>query len=392
MYTVEGKFSSSGQEQRAMDQGMKEGQSTQTEAFLRKALNELEIQLKQSGEEIQSLRTSNEELRVQLDERVMMTEVLHENEQQFRALVASIPGAVYRFRISSTWVIEFISDAIEEITAFPASRFRWQPVKSLRNIIHPEDKVQVEQAIKEGMEPLKTFSVEYRVLDAKGRIRWVVEAGQAVYSAQGEPFWLDGVITDVSERKFAQDALEKANQKLERLAMIDGLTQVANRRQFDECLNTEWLRAKRNKNVLSLILCDIDFFKLYNDNYGHQEGDKCLRAVAQAIQSVVKRPADLVARYGGEEFVVALPDTYSEGAVCLAEQIREKVGSLRIPHVRSQAVPYVTLSLGVSSMAPRGEIPPENLIVAADEALYTAKKQGRNRVVLSPNHCVHADA
>ncbi len=333
--------------------------------------------------EIQELRAANEQLQIELDERVMMTDVLHENEQQFRALVASIPGAVYRIRLGSEWIIEFISDAIEEITAFPGSHFRWQPAETFRNIILPEDKKSVEKAILEGMEPLQTFSVEYRITDAEGKLRWFSEAGQAVYSPDGEPLWLDGVISDISDRKFAEEALHRANLELERLASIDGLTQISNRRQFDEYLHKEWNRMKREKKMLSLILTDIDFFKLYNDNCGHQEGDKCLHAVAQAIHAAERRPADLAARYGGEEFVVVLPDTHSDGATHVAEMIKENVQSLRIPHAHSKAAPHVTISLGVATVVPNEHLLPEHLINAADQALYKAKEEGRNRIVFN---------
>ncbi len=355
----------------------------QAGASLRNALKEMEVRLKEQTDELNELRAVNEQLQVQLDERVMMTDVLHENEQQFRALVASIPGAVYRFHIESEWIIEFISDGIEEITAFPASYFRWQPVQTYRNIIHSDDQKNVERAICEGMGPLETFSVEYRVNDANGRLRWFTETGQAVFSAEGEPVWLDGVITDDSDRKFAEEALQRANQELARLATVDGLTQIANRRRFDEYLKIEWQRLRRAQQEMALVLCDIDCFKLFNDNYGHLEGDKCLQAVSKAIQSAVKRPADLAARYGGEEFVILLPNTSSDGAGQLAEDIRTKVQNLNIPHSYSNVAPCVTLSLGIASVVPNSWLPPEKLIVAADEALYEAKDKGRNRVVVN---------
>ena len=355
-----------------------------TSAGLEEKLKDLKLQLENSTAKTRKLREENEQLQIQLDERVMMTDVLHENEQQFRALVASIPGAVYRIRLDSEWIIEFISDAIEEITDFPASHFRWQPAQAYRDIIHKKDQKTVINAIQDGMEPLKTFTIEYRVLDANKKLRWFLETGQAVYSNEGEPLWLDGVISDISDRKFAEAALKEANKELERLASVDGLTQIANRRQFDEYLEKEWKRMKREQKKLSLILSDIDCFKLFNDNYGHQEGDECLKNVAQAIHSIERRPADLTARYGGEEFVVVLPDTDSAGAVHVAELIRKKVQSLQIPHAHSKAEPVVTLSLGVSTLLPGNDHEPKALITAADEALYEAKESGRNRVALNP--------
>jgi diguanylate cyclase (GGDEF)-like protein len=131
-----------------------------------------------------------------------------------------------------------------------------------------------------------------------------------------------------------------------------------------------------------LIFCDIDYFKLYNDTYGHQAGDDCLRAVADKISANCQRPGDFVARYGGEEFIVILPNTEAEGAVHLAEDIREEIERLKIPHMRSQVSRYITLSLGVSSVFPSADSIPELLVGVADKALYEAKNQGRNRTVL----------
>ncbi len=174
--------------------------------------------------------------------------------------------------------------------------------------------------------------------------------------------------------------LEKANLELQILATADGLTKVANRRRFDEYLDSKWHELCREQVPLSLIMCDIDCFKSYNDTYGHLGGDACLQQVAQAISSSVKRPADLVARYGGEEFAVILPNTSAAGAVTLAEQIRMNVKALQIPHIKSCIIPYVTISLGVATMVPDSELTPASLIAAADRALYRTKALGRDRV------------
>ncbi len=183
--------------------------------------------------------------------------------------------------------------------------------------------------------------------------------------------------------------LQQANHELQRLAVTDGLTQLANRRRFDEYLIHEWLRMMRERQFLSLILCDVDFFKNYNDTYGHPAGDDCLRNVAQAIRHQAKRPGDLVARYGGEEFVVILPNTNSEGAVQVARDIRQEVNALNLPHSRSKISNHVTLSLGVASIIPNPSYSPTDLINTADQALYSAKQQGRDCSILkelSPSH------
>lgn len=180
------------------------------------------------------------------------------------------------------------------------------------------------------------------------------------------------------ELRAKERSLRKANQALQYLARLDELTQIANRRQFNECFVHEWRRLKRDHLPLSLIMCDIDYFKLYNDTYGHQVGDECLRKIAKMIDRIVKRPADLVARYGGEEFAAILPNTTIEGAFHVADTIQAELEKLRIVHEQSAVNEYVTLSIGISSVVPASEWSPEALVRVADIALYEAKSAGRN--------------
>jgi len=175
--------------------------------------------------------------------------------------------------------------------------------------------------------------------------------------------------------------LLSANKLLERMASQDGLTEIANRRHFDVYLATELARARRTKQTVALALCDVDFFKPYNDHYGHQAGDECLKRVAAALQSGCRRPADLVARYGGEEFALVLPETELSGAVQVAEAARKAVEQLKIIHEHSNAASHVSISAGVAAQLSGMTITAEQLILAADEALYQAKHLGRNRVV-----------
>lgn len=177
-------------------------------------------------------------------------------------------------------------------------------------------------------------------------------------------------------------ALQKINQELENLANLDGLTGVANRRRFDHYLAQTWQQQMEKQRPLSLILCDIDYFKLYNDHYGHQAGDACLKQVSQAISLLIHRPTDLLARYGGEELAIVLPDVSSEDAGKIAELIRSSVKQLKISHDRSQSSPYITLSLGVSSQVPTERSQAISLIASADKALYLAKKRGRDTWVI----------
>jgi diguanylate cyclase (GGDEF)-like protein len=175
--------------------------------------------------------------------------------------------------------------------------------------------------------------------------------------------------------------LQEANATLELLSSMDGLTGVANRRRFDEVLEVEWRRAQRSSEPLSLILLDIDCFKPFNDAYGHQQGDDCLKAVARVLDSSVQRASDLVARYGGEEFAVVLPGVAAQPAFELAEMLRTRVAGLSIAHAQSTVAPRVTLSAGVATRHPDLGGSTAELLAAADEALYSAKGAGRNRVV-----------
>lgn len=176
------------------------------------------------------------------------------------------------------------------------------------------------------------------------------------------------------------EAEDMLKQRLESFAYLDSLTEIPNRRYFDQVFDQEWRYCLRNKKELSIILVDIDFFKSYNDTYGHQAGDVALKKVAQALHNSLNRSHDLAARYGGEEFICVLPDTSLEGAQIKAERLRADVENLNIPHENSKTSNVVTISLGIASIVPRDDMNPSDLLKMADEALYISKKDGRNRV------------
>lgn len=190
---------------------------------------------------------------------------------------------------------------------------------------------------------------------------------------------------DITERKRAEEVLQLANRELERLATEDGLTKLSNRRRFDTYLEQEWRRQSRARGQISLIMSDVDFFKYYNDKYGHQAGDACLESVADAIRKKVGRSADLIARYGGEEFAIVMPETDIQGALKVAENIRQELTKQSIPHSQSSVAPHVTISCGIASMFPNAANRPKTLIEMADQALYRAKQQGRNCIVIYEN-------
>ncbi len=214
----------------------------------------------------------------------------------------------------------------------------------------------------------------------------VLVMGSYIYDWQEEEIDFMLQITDQLAIAIQQSELylqlQDANQKLQQLAATDGLTQIANRRYFDEIVHQEWQRMKREQQPLSLIIVDIDWFKGYNDHYGHQAGDDCLCQVARAIAKVIKRPGDHLARYGGEEFVVLLPNTDDQGAIEIAKEICQMVVSLEIPHPHSSISPYLTVSAGITSLVPSIETSADQLFSQADQALYFAKNNGRNQFLI----------
>ena len=210
--------------------------------------------------------------------------------------------------------------------------------------------------------------------DAEEEIRGL-EMGAADFISK--PFYPKIVKIRVSN----QIELKYAREKLTKLAITDGLTGIANRRYFDDQLAHEWTRARRLNQTLAIAMIDVDWFKKYNDHYGHQGGDDCLRQVANVLSNVAKRDSDFVARYGGEEFAIILPMTQAENALELSKNICLALSNLELPHALSD-FGHVTLSVGVAVGCPKQNTTPHNLLVNADKALYTAKEKGRNRAVL----------
>jgi len=236
----------------------------------------------------------------------------------------------------------------------------WVPIIFLSSKEADQD---LDRAIEAGGDDYLVKPVSFVVLNAK------IRALQRLESMRTKQF------------EMSRD-LASANRELEKLSRQDGLTGIANRRYFDSYLVTEVRRGARERQPLSLILSDVDHFKAFNDCYGHQAGDDCLRRVAAALSSAGRRPADLAARYGGEEFAMVLPGTVLDGAVDVAQAVSRVIEGLAIPHERSAVDRRVTLSQGIVSLTPEKETSSEDLIQRADQALYLAKQQGRNRYVV----------
>ena len=202
-----------------------------------------------------------------------------------------------------------------------------------------------------------------------------IDAGP-IHDEAGNLIAVVETLRDMTDQKRAEMALQA-------LAAKDGLTGLANRRAFDQTMQSEWLRAQRSGKPLSLLFVDVDHFKLFNDKHGHQSGDECLREVAAIVGAQALRPVDLAARYGGEEFAVILPETDRDGACEVAERIRHAVMGLKIAHGAPRAGVHVTLSVGVATQVPTLDVAPDSLLGQADQALYAAKRLGRNRVTSS---------
>jgi len=258
--------------------------------------------------------------------------------------------------------------------AFPEEFSTWE------SRIHPEDKERVLESLKQHLENNVTYDCDHRLRMKSGEYKWFRDRGVAVRDDSGQPIQMGGSIQDINDLKQAEEQLKLRNEELQKLSLHDSLTGIANRRMFDRLLEIEWARAQRSKQMLSLLFIDIDFLKQYNDHYGHQAGDACLKQIAKTLSFIARRPADLVARYGGEEFVVLLPETAEEHALRLAQLCQSAVVEQDIPHEASAVKDVVTISVGVCSVEVTAGMQAKALIEAADKAQYQAKKNGRNRV------------
>lgn len=252
--------------------------------------------------------------------------------------------------------------------------------KNPYNFFHPEDSKEIQKSHFKVNQSLSENIVTYRMKRKDGQYIWLETTSKNMNQSNDKPNEILCISRDITDRKQIEDDLMEKNSKLEKLSNIDGLTQIHNRRYFDMTIQKEWKRAARNSTFLSLIMFDIDHFKYYNDTYGHQQGDECLKVVAKTAQSILHRPCDVTARYGGEEFAIILPETNEEGAMKVAESLRKAIQTLAIPHVNSKVIPVVTISVGVATLFPTPETNYLQIIMNADEALYKAKSDGRNIV------------
>ncbi len=247
---------------------------------------------------------------------------------------------------------------------------------------YPDDaRVVIVEAMRQAIEDGSSWDFELPLISSAGRHLWVRSQGRPELR-HGHVVRLLGTFQDITERKNIEIELMRMNEKLSELSQTDALTQVRNRRSFDAALSTEWRRHLRSHAPLSLLLIDVDHFKLYNDHYGHLAGDQCLLRIAERLDQHFERAGEMLARYGGEEFVVLLPDTGEPQAMALAGECVREIEQLQLEHLGLGPGQYVGISVGVASVVPKSRDLEKSLIALADTALYRAKRAGRGRVAL----------
>jgi diguanylate cyclase (GGDEF)-like protein/PAS domain S-box-containing protein len=314
-----------------------------------------------------------------IDERVAAEQRLKESEARYRLLADN--GTDMVFQLDRDLVRRYVSPACREILGYePEELVGNSPIR----LAHPDERPQIAlafQALLDGTVERRSIVNRFRHRD--GRWIWVEVQLKALKDPRtGTRSGIIGTLRDVSARKAIEDELQDANRRLQALAEQDGLTGLANRRFFDNALLRETDQARQGKSSLALLMIDVDWFKAFNDRYGHPAGDECLKRIGATIQQIVSRPGDVAARYGGEEFAALLPDTEEPAAAAIAEQIRQAVFELAIEHKVSPNQ-IATISIGAAAFVDAEITEPDTLLRNADRALYRAKETGRNRVARS---------
>ncbi len=330
-------------------------------------------------QEVNQLTTEIVQINLQLEQEIQKREqaeiALRSSQEQLRLITDSVPAGIAYVDAERRY--RFVNKAYEDRFNRPREtilgKYVWE-------IIGQDTYNSVKDKIDQVLQG-ESLMVEFDITYESGNTSYITTILRPDFDQSNTVVGYYLIFFDITERRRLEESLKKANDELARLVTVDGLTQIANRRRFDDYLAIEWQRHKREQQPLALILIDIDYFKRYNDHYGHVSGDECLRQVAQTLAKIPQRSADLVARYGGEEFAVILPNTNLDGGLMIAKAMQQAIAELAIPHAQSEVSSHITLSLGVAVLMPTPETDPNDLIARADVALYIAKDQGRDRAV-----------
>jgi diguanylate cyclase (GGDEF)-like protein/PAS domain S-box-containing protein len=297
---------------------------------------------------------------------------------------------VYRTLLESTraipWKIDwasatfsYIGPQIEPLLGWAPSS--WVTVNDWAARMHPDDRERVLNFCVSQSQAGLDHEADYRALTASGDYVWIRDVVHVIRDEAGQVLALVGFMFDITERKKTEEQLLRLQGELEELSFRDGLTGAANRRKFDTVFEREWRDARRNTQPLSMILFDVDYFKRYNDHYGHVDGDDCLKRVAHTLASAAHRPRDFLARYGGEEFVLLLPASDAPAAKAVAERCRQALFKAQIAHAASPISQLLTVSMGLGTVIPAEGDDRVPFFEAVDRRLYLAKQGGRDRMV-----------
>jgi diguanylate cyclase (GGDEF)-like protein/PAS domain S-box-containing protein len=362
-------------------------QLTERNESLERLVDERTIQLSSAKDSLEKL---NEELGRQVAQHKLVEEALRRSEGLYRSIIHASPDDVTITDIEGH--ILLVSPAA--LTMFGATAEEDFMGRSVLEFIVPEERAQALSQIALKRKGAVTGPTEYHGRRVDGSTFDIEVNSEFIRDAEGSPTGMVVIVRDITDRKQAEAEreelkhrlaehaaeLERLNELLREQAFEDSLTGLANRRQFTATLDREVRRARRQNGEISLLIADVDFFKLYNDTFGHQRGDECLQRVAQILKTTFRRPGELAARYGGEEFAVILPNCGPDLAQTLAERLRSAMEESGVVHPSSDVAPCVTLSIGIASACVQADVTPEVLIQAADNALYLSKAKGRNRV------------
>ena len=362
-------------------------QLTERNESLERLVDERTKQLSSANE---NLEKANRELQSQIAQHNVVEEALRRSEELYRSIIHASPDNITitdcegHILVVSPVALSMFGGASEQ--AFDGH--------TILDFVVPEDRARALSQLALKRQGSVTGPSEYTGLRIDGSTLDVEVNSEFIRDAAGSPTGMVVIVRDITGRKRAEleqeelkrhlaertAELERLNALLREQAFEDSLTGLANRRQFTAALDHEIRRARRNNGEITLLIADVDFFKRYNDSFGHQRGDECLQRVGQVLKTTFRRPGELPARYGGEEFAVILPNCEPDLGKTMAERLRSAMEEAGVVHPSSAVAPYITLSIGVASARVTADITPDLLIQAADNALYRSKAEGRNRV------------